>query len=249
MRMTAYRRTTTSAASVADQLPWTGAGLAIVSGHSGTGKNSTVKLLQETLGDLAHFNVSDTTRAPRSGEEDGEHYNFITMSEFEARIARGHYLEHARIHGGNYYGTPKASIEAAFREGKLTILDIDIQGVQQLLPIVPDAFFSFLYSDDLAEIRQRMIVRGSMTTEELEERLLKAPQERELAMQLLPPEHCIQTATVKDHQGTIMVDQSKRATMHAVGEQLLRHADEHWPPSDAIDVVLRFAIRGLDGVL
>ena len=77
--------------------------------------------------DTFEFSVSHTTRGPREGEEDGVHYNFTTVKEIEAAIANNEFIEHANVHG-NYYGTSKSAVAKVGENGKICILDIDVQG-------------------------------------------------------------------------------------------------------------------------
>ncbi|HHX88910.1 MAG TPA: guanylate kinase [Paracoccus sp.] len=104
--------------------------LIILSSPSGAGKSTLARRLMDWDPTLA-FSVSATTRAPRPGEVDGEHYHFRSRAAFEALVASGGMLEHAEVFG-NYYGSPKAPVEAAMTEGRDTLFDIDWQGGQQV---------------------------------------------------------------------------------------------------------------------
>ena len=104
--------------------------LIIISSPSGAGKSTLARRLMDWDPTLA-FSVSATTRAPRPGEVDGEHYHFRSRAAFEALVASGGMLEHAEVFG-NYYGSPKAPVEAAMTEGRDTLFDIDWQGGQQV---------------------------------------------------------------------------------------------------------------------
>ena len=104
--------------------------LIILSSPSGAGKSTLARRLMDWDRTLA-FSVSATTRAPRPGEVDGEHYHFRSRAEFEALVASGGMLEHAEVFG-NYYGSPKAPVEAAMTDGRDTLFDIDWQGGQQV---------------------------------------------------------------------------------------------------------------------
>ena len=96
----------------------------MVSGPSGSGKSSIVRELLDRL-DIA-FSVSATTRLPRPGERHGDHYDFVSLKDFEAMIEEGELLEWA-TYNNRYYGTPKTGVDAALSEGKDILLEIEIQ--------------------------------------------------------------------------------------------------------------------------
>src|SRR5215467_9762752 len=98
----------------------------IISAPSGSGKSTLVHRLMQSVTGLT-FSISYTTRSPRGGETDGVDYNFISREEFEARLARGEFLEYAEVFG-NYYGTNRNTFEKAAHEGRDLVLDIDVQG-------------------------------------------------------------------------------------------------------------------------
>ncbi|MEM8536895.1 MAG: guanylate kinase, partial [Pseudomonadota bacterium] len=104
--------------------------LIILSSPSGAGKSTLAGRLRAWDHTL-RFSVSATTRAPRDGEVDGQHYYFVSVDEFERQVADGGMLEHARVFG-NYYGSPKAPVQAAIDEGRDVLFDIDWQGAQQV---------------------------------------------------------------------------------------------------------------------
>ena len=103
--------------------------LLVVSGPSGSGKTTLCRRLANE--DLARYSISCTTRPPRSGEVDGEHYHFLTQQAFEQKLAAGEFLEHARVHG-NLYGTLKTEVTRHLAEGVDVVMDIDIQGAAQI---------------------------------------------------------------------------------------------------------------------
>ena len=104
--------------------------LLVVSGPSGCGKGTVLKEVMQQQ-DL-YYSVSLTTRAPRPGEVDGVQYHFVSKEQFEKMIARDEVLEHAEF-CGNYYGTPRDAVEAMRNEGKNVILEIEVQGAQQVM--------------------------------------------------------------------------------------------------------------------
>lgn len=98
----------------------------MVSGPSGVGKGTLYNRLFQSHPDTFCLSVSHTTRAPRPGETDGEHYHFVTMEDFEALIAKDGFVEHAKF-SGNRYGTSKATIEEQEKKGKVVVLDIEME--------------------------------------------------------------------------------------------------------------------------
>ena len=104
--------------------------LMIVSAPSGAGKTTLCDRLVAEF-DCITYSVSCTTRAPREGEIDGVSYHFLSQETFEARQANGDFLEHAVVHG-NHYGTLKASVQASLESGQDVLMDIDVQGAQQI---------------------------------------------------------------------------------------------------------------------
>lgn len=104
--------------------------LFVVSAPSGTGKTTVVEQLVKIVPTL-EMSRSYTSRPPRSNERDGVDYNFVSRPEFEDRIARGDFLEHADVFG-NYYGTGKAETQARLASGRDLVLVIDVQGARQV---------------------------------------------------------------------------------------------------------------------
>ncbi len=141
----------------------------IISAPSGSGKSTLVQRLLKTVPNLA-FSISYTTRPPRASEKPGEDYIFISRKEFEERLARGEFLEHAEVFG-NYYGTNREAFEAATREGKDLVLDIDIQGARQLRTAIPQAITIFVLPPSKQVMEQRLRSRSQDTEEVIERRL------------------------------------------------------------------------------
>ena len=109
----------------------------IICGPSGVGKGTVVARLLASDPTL-YFSVSATTRAPRNGEVDGVHYHFLSREQFQQWIAEDAFLEHAEF-VGNYYGTPKKYVDAAMEQGRDVLLDIEIQGAEQVHRQRPEA--------------------------------------------------------------------------------------------------------------
>lgn len=144
---------------------------------SGTGKTTVARALVQGGEDLL-FSVSATTRPARAGEQPGVDYHFVSRDEFEAMIARGELLEWAEVHG-ELYGTPRANLERAERQGELLILDIDVQGAQQIVTAYPDTVTIFLLPPSLGALLERLRNRESEDEARLRQRLETA--QRELA--------------------------------------------------------------------
>lgn len=148
----------------------------VISGPSGSGKSTIGRRLREDP--RAVFSVSCTTRAPRPGEEHGVHYLFVDEAEFRGGIASDRFLEWAEVYG-NLYGTPRGPLDEAVRDGKIFLLEIDVQGALQVRERLPEALFIFIDVPDDAELRRRLEGRGTETREVVERRLAKARAERE----------------------------------------------------------------------
>ena len=109
----------------------------VVTGPSGVGKGTLIAALRERHPELG-LSVSATTRAPRPGEEDGVDYHFLTEAEFDRRLARGEFVEHA-TYAGHRYGTLRAELERRTRGGAPVVLEIELQGARQIRAAMPEA--------------------------------------------------------------------------------------------------------------
>ena len=141
----------------------------IISAPSGSGKSTLVHRLLQTVPNLA-FSISYTTRPPRATETNGLDYIFISRQDFEDRLARGEFLEHAEVFG-NLYGTNRDAFESATREGKDLVLDIDIQGARQLRVAIPQAITIFVLPPSKQVMEQRLRSRSSDSEEVIQRRL------------------------------------------------------------------------------
>ena len=153
--------------------------LIVLSGPSGVGKGTVRKAIFERDDNEFEYSVSMTTRPMRKGEVDGVDYYFRTKEEFEAMIEAGEMLEYAE-YVGNYYGTPLTYVNKTLDEGKDVFLEIEVQGAQQVKEKVPDGVFIFLTPPDLAELKARIVGRGTDSPEVIEERMRVARQEIEM---------------------------------------------------------------------
>jgi guanylate kinase len=139
------------------------------------GKGTVVRQLLTRRPDL-HFSVSATTRAPRPGEQDGVHYRFLPDAEFDSMVRDGAFLEWASMFG-HRSGTPAAPVEAARREGRDVLLEVDVQGAAAVRERVPDAVLVFLRPPSEKELARRLRARGTESGEDLERRLAEARRE------------------------------------------------------------------------
>jgi guanylate kinase len=149
----------------------------IVSGPSGSGKTTVVEHLLARVPHLL-FSVSYTTRAPRGGEQNGREYFFVQPEEFEQMIARGELLEYAQVFG-QYYGTHRRVLDQAAQEGKDLLLDIDVQGAQQVKSRHPAAVAVLLIPPSAGELERRLRDRGLDAPEVIQRRLQRAREEIE----------------------------------------------------------------------
>ena len=144
----------------------------IISGPSGVGKSTILHKLFERRKNL-YFSVSATTRAPREGEQDGVHYHFSTVEEFRKLIEEDAFLEYAEF-VGNYYGTPKRYVDEAMDRGEDVILDIELQGANQVHAKRPEVIRIFILPPSMEELERRLVSRGTETAEKIHGRLERA---------------------------------------------------------------------------
>lgn len=159
----------------------TGQGIApmvlIVSGPSGSGKSTLVQRVLQMTGTMA--SRSCTTRPRRATESSGKCYDFVTETEFEAMVARGEFLEYARVFGKHSYGTPKKWYEESRAKGLDLVLEIDVQGAAQVKEKLPESVAIFILPPSRAELERRLRSRGQDSDEEIARRLARARTEIE----------------------------------------------------------------------
>ena len=153
--------------------------LIVLSGPSGVGKGTVRKAIFDSEENDFQYSISMTTRKQREGEVDGVDYYFRSREEFEAMIEAGEMLEYAE-YVGNYYGTPLTYVNQTLDEGKDVFLEIEVQGAKQVKDKVPDGVFIFLTPPDLAELKSRIIGRGTDEMSVTEERMAVAREEIEM---------------------------------------------------------------------
>jgi guanylate kinase len=147
--------------------------LLVISGPSGAGKSEIARRLAAAGIERV---VTMTTRAPREGESEGEHYRFVGREEFESRAARGEFLEHAQV-DGELYGTPRAEVEKGLSGGRTALLVLDPQGAAEVKRLGVLAVFVFVAPPDMGELRRRLKARGTESPEAIERRLGRAQRE------------------------------------------------------------------------
>ena len=154
----------------------TGCGeLFVIAAPSGAGKSSQIRRLLQQFPNLV-FSVSATTRSPREGERDGEHYHFIDRETFRQRIGQGRFLEHAEVFG-HYYGTDRAYVETLWRQGRDVLLEIDVQGAAQVRVTHPQACQIFILPPSMDVLKKRLVGRGTDRSDVIARRLGEAQNE------------------------------------------------------------------------
>jgi guanylate kinase len=156
--------------------------LFVISAPSGTGKSTLCENLRATPDFI--YSISCTTRPPRSGEQNGIDYHFLTREDFERRIAAGAMLEYAMVHD-NYYGTLRATVREALEQGTDVLLDIDVQGAAQIRKTGDELVSSslvdvFIMPPTLEELERRLRKRGTETEAQVQQRLATGLEESKL---------------------------------------------------------------------
>jgi guanylate kinase len=150
--------------------------LVVVSGPSGSGKTTICDRLERDYG--CEYVVTATTRPPRPGEQSGVDYEFLTRSEFDARLDKDEFLEHANVHG-HLYGTPRRGVEASLARGATLILEIDTQGAAQIRASGLAHTSVFIDVPTFSVLERRLRARNTESETVLRQRLLRARQEIE----------------------------------------------------------------------
>ena len=191
----------------------------ILCGPSGVGKGTVVARLLAQDPTL-YFSVSATPRPPRPGEVDGVHYHFLTREQFEEWIAADEFLEHAQF-VGNCYGTPRKYVDDAMERGRDVLLDIEIQGAEQVHRKRPEAVRIYIAPPSWAELERRLVGRGTEDMEKVRSRLERGRQE---------------FAAAKDFDYFVIND----TVEHAVSELRAIMRAEHCRPAERLDMIDRY---------
>lgn len=149
--------------------------LVVVSGFSGVGKGTLMRLLTQRYSSYS-LSISATTRAPREGEEDGREYFFRTTDEFKRLIEENRLIEYA-CYCGNYYGTPRDYVEDQMAQGRDVILEIELQGALKIREQYPDALLLFVMPPDAKTLADRLRGRGTESEDVIQARLARAVEE------------------------------------------------------------------------
>ncbi len=147
--------------------------LVVLAGPTAVGKGTVSRYIREHYPEVL-LSVSATTRAPRPGEVDGEHYYFVTDERFDEMIDSGEFLEHATVHNASRYGTPRPPIDAALAAGRSVLLEIDLQGARAVRQQMPEALLVFLLPPSWEELVRRLVGRGTESAAEQARRLATA---------------------------------------------------------------------------
>jgi guanylate kinase len=151
--------------------------LIIVSGPSGSGKSTLIGQVLRRHPDWLHLAVSATTRPRREGEREGVDYYFWTPEQFDSALKEGQFIEHACVHGKHRYGTLRSEVDSWRDRGIGVILDIDVQGADQVRPLYPDHLSVFITLPSLETYRKRLQGRGTETQEWIDRRMRTAEEE------------------------------------------------------------------------
>lgn len=152
--------------------------LVVISGPSGAGKSTVVRQVLEQCPLPLQLSVSATTRKPRPGEVDGQHYHFLSHDDFKTRREHGEFLECKEVFGqGDWYGTLQNTVATGLAAGKWVLLEIDVEGMLAVLQKFPDAETIFIHSGSIDELERRLRQRNTESESSLARRLEVARKE------------------------------------------------------------------------
>ena len=149
----------------------------VLSGPSGVGKTTVCERLLSARADV-RYSISATSRPKRPVETDGREYIFISIEEFKRWISQRLFVEYAEVYG-NFYGTPKKSLEEGLSTGYNILMDVDVQGARELMNLYPDGIFIYTMPPDITELERRLKKRDTDHDEVIRNRVAKARQELE----------------------------------------------------------------------
>ena len=150
--------------------------LIIISGTTCAGKGTVIEKLLERNHDLA-LSISYTSRPIRDGEVNGKDYIFISRDEFEEKIKNGDFLEYAKSHREDYYGTPKKELQEMLNKGKDVILEINVDGAKNIKEMFPEVLLIFIMAPSMEEVKKRIKERGKESPKQIIERFKSAYRE------------------------------------------------------------------------
>ena len=153
--------------------------LIILCGPSGSGKTTVARHLLKEVPTLS-FSISATTRKPRTHEQDGVDYHFLTVEDFKSRLAKQEFLEYEEVYEGLLYGTLSWELERIWGLNKVPVLDIDVLGALNVKGMMPEAMAIFVHPVSIENVRHRLEMRATESPESFEKRVKRA--EEELAM-------------------------------------------------------------------
>ncbi len=153
----------------------------IFSAPSGSGKSTIVNHILGLFPEL-EFSISATSRAPRGSEKNGREYYFFSKEEFRKMISENKFVEYEEVYSGSYYGTLKSELDRIWSKGHVIIFDVDVKGGVNLKRIFGEQALSvFIRTTSVAELRRRLIARGTDSMEAIEKRVAKAAEEMTFA--------------------------------------------------------------------
>lgn len=152
----------------------------LLCGPSGVGKGTVCRQLLDRCPDM-QLSISYTTRSPRAGEREGEHYFYVDQARFDEMVQEEAFLEYMRVHGGKSYGTPKANVAQHLASGRDVLLEIDVCGALEVKRHLPQAVMIFLLPPSMAELKRRLWGRGTEPQAACEERFRTSQAELEVA--------------------------------------------------------------------
>lgn len=156
--------------------------LVVISGPSGVGKSTVVKEVLARFPKNLRMSVSATTRPPRPGEQNGVDYHYLSQEEFTRRREAGEFLESVEVFGqGHWYGTLETEVRPSLEAGQWVILEIDVEGAEEVLERFNQALTIFIRPETLEELERRLRSRGTESEEAIQRRLSAARRELDLA--------------------------------------------------------------------
>jgi guanylate kinase len=199
----------------------------IISAPSGSGKTTLTNRLLSLVPGL-QFSISYTTREPRGSEENRREYFFVSREQFENMLADGEFLEHANVFG-NYYGTARRFLEQATRQGKDLLLDIDVQGAQQVKEKMPEAVSIFILPPSRSELELRLRSRSQAENVTSQEVIRRRLEEAAREIEKYPNYDYILVndrldESIDQLQAIVLAERSKRSNV-SLGPEVLARAN------------------------